>query len=128
MTTDTQPNWMTPIKQYLTDRICDPHLEKTMKQQAAWFVLIDQNIYRRGYTRPLLKCLTPDQVTYVMRELHEGVCGTHSGARTMAAKVLRAGYYWSTVQGDCTEFVRKCIKCHEYALVQNEEKNALYLV
>jgi len=88
MTTDTQPNWMTPIKQYLTNGICDPHLEKTMKQQATRFILIDQDLYRRGYTRPLLKCLTPDQVTYVMRELHEGVCGTHSGARTMAGKVL----------------------------------------
>ena len=31
MTTDTQPNWMTPIKQYLTDEICDPHSEKTKK-------------------------------------------------------------------------------------------------
>ena len=29
LTTDTQPNWMTLIKQYLTEGICDPHLEKT---------------------------------------------------------------------------------------------------
>jgi len=32
MMTDIQPNWMTPIKQYLTNKTCDPHLEKTMKQ------------------------------------------------------------------------------------------------
>ena len=70
MTIDTQPNWMTLIKQYLTNGICDPHLEKMMKQQAARFVLIDQDLYRRGYTRPLLKCLNLDQVTYVMKELH----------------------------------------------------------
>ena len=53
MATVTQPNWMTPIKQYLTDGICDPHLEKTMKQQAARFILINQDLYRRGYTQPL---------------------------------------------------------------------------
>jgi len=46
MTTDTQPNWMTPIKQYLTNGICDPHFEKTMKQHVARFVLIDQDLYR----------------------------------------------------------------------------------
>jgi len=32
----------------------------------------------------------------------------------MTAKVLRASYYWSTVHGDYTDFVRKCIKCQEY--------------
>jgi len=40
MATGTQPNWMTPIKQYLTDGICDPHLEKTMKQQAVGSYLL----------------------------------------------------------------------------------------
>ena len=63
MATDTQPNWMTPIKQYLMDGVCDLHFEKTMKQHATRFVLIDQDLYRRGYTRPLLKCLTPEQTT-----------------------------------------------------------------
>jgi len=59
-----------------------------MKQQAARFVLIGNDLYRRGYTRPLLKCLTADQASYVVRELHKGICGTHSGARTMTAKVF----------------------------------------
>lgn len=54
MATDTQSNWMTSIKQYLTEGVCDPHLEKTMKQQVARYVLIDQDLYRRGYSRPLL--------------------------------------------------------------------------
>ena len=44
MTTDTQPNWMIPIKQYLADKMCDTHSEKTMKQQAAQFILIEQDL------------------------------------------------------------------------------------
>jgi len=48
-----------------------------------------------------------------MREIHEGVCGTHLGARLMVAKVLRAGYYWPTIEGDCTKFVKKCLKTQE---------------
>jgi len=55
MTTDTQPNWMTPIKKYLTNGICDPHLEKTMKRLAARFVLIDKDLYRRGVHSSALK-------------------------------------------------------------------------
>jgi len=128
MMTDTQPNWMTPIKQYLTEGVCDPHLEKMMKQQAARFILIDYDLYRRGYSRLLLKCLDPEKVTYVMIELHEGICGTHSRARTMAAQVLQAGYYWTTVQGDCTEFVRKCLKCQEYGTLSYKKPENLHYV
>jgi len=117
--TDSESTWITPIKQYLLDGTCSPRSERTMKQQAARFVLIGDNLYRRGYTRPLLKCLTPDQASYLIRELHEGICGTHSGARTMAAEVFRAGYYWPTVQGDCTDFVRKCLKCQEFGALSH---------
>jgi len=114
MTIDVQPNWMTPIKHFLIDGNCGVHSGKVMRQQATQFLLIDQDLYRRGYTRPLLKCITPEQATYVMREIHEGVCGTHLRARTIATKVLQPCYYWPTVQGDCTKFVHKCVKCQEY--------------
>jgi len=73
-------------------------------------VLIGLDLYRRGYTRLLLKCVSTNQANYAMREIHECVCGSHSRARTMAAKVLREGYYYSTVQGDCIEFVHKSLR------------------
>jgi len=80
MATDTQPNWMTPIKQFLIDGTSEAHSEKIMKHQIARFLLINQDLYHRGFTHPLLKCLTPEQATYVMREIPKGVCGSHSGA------------------------------------------------
>ena len=66
LTTDAESTWITPIKQYLLDGTCSPLDEKTMKLQAARFVLIGDDLYRRGYTRPLLKCLTPNQAFYVV--------------------------------------------------------------
>jgi len=78
MTTEIEPNWMTPIKKLLVDGTCEAHCEKEMKQQASRFLLINEDLYLRGYTRPLLKCLTPEQAAYVIREIHEGVCSTHS--------------------------------------------------
>ena len=41
-------------------------------------------------------------------------CDCHSGARTMAAKVIWAGYYWSHIHGDCIEYVKMCQKCQEF--------------
>jgi len=55
--------------------------------------MINEDLYRKGYSTPLLKCITSKRAEYILAEIHEGVCGNHSGARTMAAKVLWAGYY-----------------------------------
>ena len=90
-------NWMTPIIQYLEDNTYKPEEEKSMKQKCARYTLINEDLYRRGYSATLLKCITSKQAEYVLTEIHEGVCEHHSGARMMASKVLRAGYYWPTV-------------------------------
>ena len=37
-------------------------------------------IIREGFSRPYLRCLIPDEAGYVMKEVHEGVCGNHSRA------------------------------------------------
>ena len=50
-----------------------------------------------------------------MKELHEGAFGTHSSGYTMAKKILRAGYYWSTMEADCYCYARSCHKCQIYA-------------
>jgi len=71
-----------------------------------------------------LKFITSKRAEYILAEIHEGVCGNHSGARTMATKVLRASYYWLTVQGDCAEYVKKCAKCQERVTVPSPSHKA----
>ncbi|XP_014500457.1 uncharacterized protein LOC106761415 [Vigna radiata var. radiata] len=62
------------------------------------------DLYWRGYTTPLLKCLSDEEAKYVMQELHHGVCGSHSGKRMLRAKILRAGFYWPSMEQDCAAF------------------------
>jgi len=97
-----------------------------MKQQCAQYIMINDDLYRRGYSAPVLKCITGKQAEYVLTEIHEGVHGNHSGARTMASKVLRAGYYWPTVQGDCAEYVKKCSKCQEFDPLHHAKPEELH--
>ena len=33
---------------------------------------------------------------------------------TLARKILRAGYFWMTMENDCCKFVQKCHKCQVY--------------
>ena len=54
---------------------------------------------------------------YLLREVHEGICGNHIGARALAGTVLRQGYYWPTILKDVTDLVKKCRICQEQAKI-----------
>ena len=51
----------------------------------------------------------------IMQDMHEGVFGTHSSGHTMAKKILRAGYYWSTMETDFHHHSRTFHKFQIYA-------------
>ena len=53
---------------------------RKLKVQASQFVLIKDVLYKRGFSRPNLRCLGLEEVDYVMREIHKGICGNHSRA------------------------------------------------
>ena len=48
-------------------------------------------------------------------QVHEGFFGTHANGHATARKILRAGYYWLTMENDCCIHVRKCHKCQAFA-------------
>ncbi|KAL0426327.1 UNVERIFIED_CONTAM: Gag-Pol polyprotein [Sesamum latifolium] len=89
-----------------------------IKLRSARFVMID-GACTRGISSPLLKCLNPDKAEYVLREVHEESCGNHSGARSLARKVLRLGYYWPTMVKDALSLVQKCSSCQRHANYQH---------
>jgi len=66
---------------------------RKLKVQVARFVLIKDILYKRGFSRPYLRCLIPEVANYVIREVHEGVCENHSRSRSLVRKLIRAGYY-----------------------------------
>ena len=86
---------MTPIVSYLKDGKLPEGKDEARKLRirAARYVLMDEVLYKRGFSQPYLRCLAPHEANYVLREIHEGACGNHSGARSLIHKVVRAGYY-----------------------------------
>lgn len=77
---------------------------------------------------PCLKCLGPDEARQVLRELHEGLCGSHQAAPTLNHKVLISGYYWPTIIRVATELIKTCRKCQEHAnhiLVPGEDMHLI---
>ena len=88
---------------------------RKLKVQASRFVLIKDVLYKRGFSRPYLRCLCQEEADYVMREVHEGICGNHSGARSLVHKLIRAGYYWPTMMKDAQAYVQSCDKCQRFS-------------
>ena len=83
--------WGYDILQFLKEgKLPSDHkLARKIHAQAARYTLIDGILYKRGYTPPLLKCLSKEEASYVLREIHEGVCGRHSGGRMLAHKAVK---------------------------------------
>ena len=92
------------------------HIEaKRMAKEASYYTIVGGQLYKRGLSQPLLKCLSPDQVIPVPEEVHEGSCGHHLGGKALALKILWAGYYWPMMIKDAVKFVKKCLKFQQYA-------------
>ena len=110
-------NWMTPILSYLKDENLPKGKDeaKRLRVRSTRYVLLNDVLYKRGFSQPYLRCLSPDEANYVLREVHEGACGNHLGARSLIHKVVRAGYYWPTIQADAKAYVKVCDQCQRFS-------------
>ena len=104
---------MTPIVSYLKEGKLPQGKDEARKLRikSAKYVLMDEVLHKRGFSQPCLRCLAPDKANYVLREVHEGACGNHSEARSLVHKVVRAGYYWPTIQADAKAYFKVCDQC-----------------
>jgi ribonuclease HI len=100
--TPNEPEWTMEIIQFLRNGLLpeDKVAARKVKIQATRFCLLREVLYKRGYSEPLLKCLSKTEADYILKEIHEGVCRDHSRGRMLAQKTIRAGYYWPTIRKD----------------------------
>ncbi|VVA38912.1 PREDICTED: rve domain-containing, partial [Prunus dulcis] len=108
--------WMSPIYAFLTNGTLptDKFQTRKLRYRSARYTVINDVLYKHGYTTSYLKCLTTEQEDYILWEIHGGVCGDHSGSRSLAHKSFRQGYYWPTMHQDANTLVKKCDKCQRF--------------
>jgi len=78
---DIDETWITFYRRYLADGLLpqEPTEAKIVKKNAGRYTLVDGKLFRHGYTHPILSCVSGEQCTCIMDELHEGICGSHTG-------------------------------------------------
>ena len=74
-------SWMDPILTYIRDRTLPPNPSEARKIRVrlSRFTILNDELYKRGFSQPYLNCLDFEDAVYVLHEIHEGVCGNHSG-------------------------------------------------
>ena len=105
--------WTNNIAEYLQTGTSpgDPREAHKVRIQAAHFTIIGGHLYKQSFTGPYLRCLSQSEAQSVLAELHEGICGNHSGRRSLAHRAHSQGYYWPTMKKDAAAYVKKCDKC-----------------
>ena len=110
---------MEPIWDYIIDGSLPDDSKEAAKIRARFvrFTNHKGSLYKRGFFTPFLKCIVGKDTEYVLREVHKGIYRNHIGARALAGKVLRQGYYWPTILKDATDLVKKCRIYQEHAKI-----------
>ncbi|PKI78460.1 hypothetical protein CRG98_001100 [Punica granatum] len=117
-TVDGKP-WYADIKHLLQTgqfpAFIDRHDRRTLRLIAANFFLSGETLYRSSFDATLLRCVDENEAQRLMEEVHEGNCGPHMNGLMLAKKLMRLGYFWSTIETDCVKHVRHCHLCQVYA-------------
>ncbi|XP_074271444.1 uncharacterized protein LOC141595379 [Silene latifolia] len=66
----------------------------------------DGQLYKKMAQGVLLRCIDRPTAKKVMEEVHDGECGPHMNAHMIVHKIIRLGYYWTTMETDYCKYVR----------------------
>ncbi|XP_076932140.1 uncharacterized protein LOC143597544 [Bidens hawaiensis] len=104
---------MTPLIAYLLSGFLPKErvMARKIRQKALNYQMQDGVLYRRSLIGPLLRCVDAEDANYLIREVHEGICGLHAGPRMVVAKLMNVGYYWPGMHMDAVQEIRKCDSC-----------------
>ena len=80
-----------------------------VRRKTPWFWLSeDRKLYKRSFSGPYLLCVRPNASESLLEELHEGVCRSHIGGRSISHRAITQGYWWSSMQKEAHKYVKKC--------------------
>ena len=89
------PSWMDPILLFLEKDILPEEkskAEKVRRKAPRFWLSEDKNLYKRSFSGPYLLCVHPEASESLLEELHEGICGSNTGGRSLSHRAITQGY------------------------------------
>ena len=82
---------MDPIIQFLSKDVLPEdksEAEKIHQKAPRFWLSEDQKLYKRSFSRPYLLCIHPEALELILEELHERICGSHIGGRSITHRAI----------------------------------------
>ena len=85
------PSWMDPIVLFLREDILPNdkiEADKVRRKAPRFWLSEDQKLYNRSFFGPYLLYIYPEASKLLLEELHEGICGSHIGGRSLSHRAI----------------------------------------
>ena len=71
---------MTLVISFLQDGhlLQDIEVASKVRRKAVRFTILNDTLYKKGFSMPYLKCVDEEEAKYILEEIHEGVCEDHA--------------------------------------------------
>ena len=112
------PSWMDPMVLFLKKDILPEEkseADKIRRKTPRFWLSEDQKLYKRSFFGLYLLCIYPEASELLLEELHEEICGNHTGGRFLSHRAITQGYWWPNMQKEAQEYVKKCDQCQKFA-------------
>ena len=86
-------------------------VKKIRRKAPRFWLSEDKKLYKRSFSGPYLLCIHLKMSESLLEELHKGICGSHTGGRSLSHQAITQGYWWPNMQKEAQEYVRKCDQC-----------------
>ena len=124
------PAWAQQIVRFLQtgELPDDPEEIEKITRQSSMYQFVDNELYRRTLNGVRLKCISREDGQKLLAEIHGGICGHHIGARALAGKAFRQGFFWQEALQDATALVTKREACQFHAKQIHQPAQALQTI
>ena len=85
------PSWMDLIVAFLKDDTLPEgksKAEKIRRNATRFWLSEDHKLYKRSYYGPYLLCVHLEALELLLEQLHEGICGSNTGGRSLSHRAL----------------------------------------
>ncbi|XP_026384905.1 uncharacterized protein LOC113280504 [Papaver somniferum] len=111
-----EDDWRTPIIKYLANGhlTSDQLVVHKIISRSGNYQLRDGVLYKQSYLGPLLRCLSFAERHSILKEIHYGYAGNHSGRRSLSHKPRLQGYFWPRMNEDSKQMAKTGIECQKF--------------
>ncbi|XP_057760092.1 uncharacterized protein LOC130980425 [Arachis stenosperma] len=108
--------WRKPIAEYLKN--LSTSVERKINLQAMSFVIMADELYKKGIDGSLLRCLGQDDQIIALGKVQKEICGAHRAGKKMKWVLYRNHVYWPSMIKDSINYAKACQECQKHGPIQ----------